>query len=96
MEDLSIKFSNCIFDTEKIRNIIKTILKVDDSHYFCYKCFCLIGSFNKGIYCKKCYQFYCKKCAGTMYKDGTLYIDTSKCIQCVENDKNPPLLLYEL
>lgn len=92
MEELKNKFHGCSLNTEKIRETIKKILKVDDSTFFCYKCFALIGPYNKCLFCKKCYQPYCFACGKTILKPGTYYIEVSKCFQCIENDKKLPLL----
>lgn len=95
MEDLKSLFPGCKFETEKIRENIKKILKVDDSVYFCYKCFRLIGPYNKAFFCKRCYQPYCKPCASQIFKVNTYYIEVAKCSQCIENNKKIPLLYEE-
>jgi len=95
MEDIKSLFPGCQFETEKIRENIKKILKVDDSVYFCYKCFRLIGPYNKAFFCKRCYQPYCKPCASQIFKVNTYYIEVAKCFQCIENNKKIPLLYEE-
>ena len=87
MDNLQTKFVGCKFSTEEIRDVIRTVLKLENG-YFCFCCFKFLSvdtlPKNCGL-CKVCYQYYCGECTKLFVSPERDDIDPYRCLQCVES-----------